>query len=283
MDEQMALYTAARRYCMERAPGLNPYYSEQAYRDRRIMQDPELGMAWAKGRGTPVQLELFGEILFQMERFMPEAFSSPEALRARLIDIVRGARRVSEDPDEEREENQERAFFQTYLEVLSKDALRAIAPLPSRRVLQEREVARIWQRIEPRWGITANMHWYPLHDVALPPHVVALQEEWFAYALPPDVVREVLLQNGIQRVWELVEDNYPNQYEIDVAFLVPWSSGLEHCWISEEMDWLIYTSHEHSITLCGEWLLKSEERMWPEWKEHIYTSYRYALPPYDGP
>jgi hypothetical protein len=125
------------------------------------------------------------------------------------------------------------------------------------------------------------MHWYPLHDVALPPHVVALQEEWFAYALPPDVVREVLLQNGIRRVWELVEDNYPDQYEIDVAFMVLWSSGLEHCWTSEHMDWLIYTSHEHSITLCGEWLLKRVERIWPGWKEHIYTDYRYALPPYD--
>ncbi len=284
MDEQMALYTAARRYCMARAPGLNPFYAEQQYRDRGLMLKREEHLiAWLNGRGTAVQLELLGEILFQIEQLMPDAFSSPEALRAWLIYIVREARPVSEDLDEEREKNKERAFFQTYLEALSKDDLRAIAPLPYRRVLQDREVARIWQRIEHRWGITANMHWYPLHDVALPPHVVALQEEWFAYALPPDVVREVLLQNGIRRVWELAEGDYPNQYEIDVAFLVLWSGGLEHCWTSEQMDWLIYTSHEHSITLCGEWLLKRVERIWPGWKEHIYTDYRYALPPYDGP
>jgi hypothetical protein len=284
MDEQMALYTAARRYCMARAPGLNPFYAEQQHRDRGLMLKREEHLiAWLNGRGTAVQLELLGEILFQIEQLMPDAFSSPEALRTWLIDIARETLPVSEDPDEEHEKNTERTFFQSYLEALSKDDLRAIAPLPSRRVLQDREVARIWQRIEQRWGITANMHWYPLHDVPLPPHVVALQEEWFAYALPPDVVREILLQNGIRRVWELAEDDYPNQYEIDVAFLVPWSSGLERCWTSEHMDWLIYTSHEHSITLCGEWLLKSVERIWPEWKEHIYTSYRYALPPYDVP
>ncbi len=111
MDEQMALYTAARRYCMERAPGLNPYHEEQVYRDRGLLQNRERLIAWDNERGTSVQLKLLREMLFQMERLMPEAFSSAEALRARLIDIVREARRVSEDPDEEREENQERAFI----------------------------------------------------------------------------------------------------------------------------------------------------------------------------
>ena len=78
MDEQMALYTAARRYCMARAPGLNPFYAEQQYRDRGLMLKREEHLiAWLNGRGTAVQLELLGEILFQIEQLMPDAFPVP--------------------------------------------------------------------------------------------------------------------------------------------------------------------------------------------------------------
>jgi len=103
-----------------------------------------------------------------------------------------------------------------------------------------------------------------------PPHEVALQEDWFAYTIPPGVVREILLQNGIQRVWELAEGDYPNQYEIDVAFMVPGSSGLEHCWTSEQMDWLfteVFHSAPHSTfnPACEELLLTSAKD-----NRHIY-------------
>jgi hypothetical protein len=33
MDEKQAIFTAARRYCLEHAPGLNPQHEEQWYQE----------------------------------------------------------------------------------------------------------------------------------------------------------------------------------------------------------------------------------------------------------
>jgi len=281
MDEKIALHTAARRYCMEQAPALNPLHEEQWYRDRRWLRNRELLIAWSNARGTGNQIELLGAILFQIERVLPDDFSSLNALRTFLLETDEAAYNVfftSDSLDDEREKNKEKVLFQTYIKSLTMNDLLAITPLPYRRVLTEHEIVDIWRHIEQCWGITAKMHWYPLNNVSPPPHVIALQEDWFAFALPPDVLRNILMQHGIRRVWELREDGSLPQYEMDVAFLVSWDGGAEHVWTSEGMDWMIYTSHESSITLGGQWLLDSVKQIWPQWKDHIYTDYSYQHP-----
>ena len=279
MHETMALHTAARRYCMERAPALNPLHEEQWYQDRRWTRNRDLLLAWLDGRGTAAQIEFFGDLLFQIELVLPDEFVSLNALRSFLLTTARETVPPSDTPKEEREINQEREGFQTYIESLSVHDLHRIAPLPYRRVLKEPEVARMWPQIEQRWGITAKMYWYPLLPVALPSHVVAWHEEWFAYAISPDTLREMLREHGIGRVWELRQAGVPPQYEMDVAFLIPWCESVEHVWTSESMDWMMYTSHEHSITLGGQWLLTSIERIWPQWKEHLYVGFDHPRPP----
>ncbi|HEU5377623.1 MAG TPA: hypothetical protein VFV38_19540 [Ktedonobacteraceae bacterium] len=127
------------------------------------------------------------------------------------------------------------------------------------------------------------MHWYPLSDgprrIPLPPHVIALQEDWFAYRIAPETLREILRRHNVTRVWMLSQGPVPEQYEMDVAWMVAEPGPLEHCWTSESMDWLIYTSHEHSITLGGQWLLQEVKQHWPQWEEHLYVDYYYQLPP----
>lgn len=282
MDEQMALHTASRRYCMERAPGLDPRHEEHWYRDRRWTRNRELFIAWDNARGTGAQLIVLGAVLFHIEQVTPSDFLSVDALRAFLIETGRSVgdeQTDSTDPDVERETDKERALFCSYIEDLSADDLRAVAPLPYRRVLGQREQERIWQRLKRRWGLTPQLHWYPLQDVQLPPHVVALQEKWFARYVPPDVLRQILMQRRVRRVWELREAGSFPQYEMDVALLVPWDGGGEHCWTSEKMDWILYTSHEGSVTIGGDWLFNLVKQAWPQWEEHIYTTYEYQPPP----
>jgi hypothetical protein len=45
------------------------------------------------------------------------------------------------------------------------------------------------------------------------------------------------------------------------------------------MDWLIYASHESSITVAGDWLLEAVKAEWPEWEQHLYTGWDYKRPP----
>lgn len=35
------------------------------------------------------------------------------------------------------------------------------------------------------------------------------------------------------------------------------------------MDWIIYESHEGSITFGGEWLVKELKSIWTDWKDNM--------------
>ena len=39
---------------------------------------------------------------------------------------------------------------------------------------------------------------------------------------------------------------------------------------------MLYVSHEHSITVAGDWLLAGVKAIWPNWQERLDTDYRYA-------
>jgi hypothetical protein len=281
MDEQTALHTAARRYCMERAPGLDPRQEEHWYRDRRWTQDQARFFTLVAARGTGAQLSVLGDILFRIEQTIPNHFTGIDTLRTFLIEmgrIVADKQTTSPDLDFEAEKEKERALFCRYIENLSVDDLHAVAPLPYRRVLGVPEQERIWQRLKQQWGLTPQLHWYPLSASIPPAHVVALQEDWFAQRVPPDVLRQILMQRRVRRVWELREAGSFPQYETDVALLVPWGGGGEHCWTSEKVDWILYTSHEQSVTIGGKWLLNLIKQAWPQWEEHIYTGPMYQRP-----
>ncbi len=39
------------------------------------------------------------------------------------------------------------------------------------------------------------------------------------------------------------------------------------------MDWLMYASHEGSLTIAGDWLIEEVRAAWPEWEQHLYAPY----------
>jgi hypothetical protein len=40
-------------------------------------------------------------------------------------------------------------------------------------------------------------------------------------------------------------------YEMDLELFEPYYNGDEGCWTSENIDWLVYASHERSLTVAG--------------------------------
>ena len=58
---------------------------------------------------------------------------------------------------------------------------------------------------------------------------------------------------------------------MELADFSPYYNGAEGYWCSQDMDWIVYASHESSITIGG-WLLDEVERVWPNWKERIWTT-----------
>jgi hypothetical protein len=220
-------------------------------------------------------------ILVDVESVTPDSFDTTEDLRNFLVMAGQTATDAFTRPPHsaiaERAMQEERDLFDAYVQNVSTRDLSDVEPLPYHRSLSQAEHADLWARLHERWGVPLDEMWHPFLDAALPPHVLAFQQAWFDHAVPPATLQRILSQHGIRRVWELRE--YGPEYEIDLDDLEPQYNGAEGYWTSSDMEWLVYASHESSITVAGAWLIAAVKAVWPEWKEHLYTGCDYEPPP----
>jgi hypothetical protein len=148
--------------------------------------------------------------------------------------------------------------------------------IPYERTLHLDEIQRLWKQMQEHWDINGH-GWYPITGSDMPPTVVAFEDAWFYNEIPLNVLQGILKRHEITRVWELREGHEAG-YEMDTAFLDLYYDGTEGYWTSEGMDWLIYVSHENSLTVAGEWLIAAIKVLWPRWNEHLYTTYNFERP-----
>lgn len=133
-----------------------------------------------------------------------------------------------------------------------------------------------WSLVEERWGPIPGA-WYPMISLDLPPFVIALQKSWFHSAVPLHILYTLLHDHGIRLIWGFREDGSCS--EMDIALFEPEYDGREGYWTSQGCDWLMYASHEGSLTIAGEWLIDAVKAAWPEWEHYLYTNYDYPPPP----
>jgi hypothetical protein len=100
------------------------------------------------------------------------------------------------------------------------------------------------------------------------PDIVAFNAEAFAAAVPHQRLQDILTARGIERVWELRE--FGPEYEQEVSLIEPRYHGAEGYWSSEGLAWVIYASHENSVTVAG-WLLQEFKKEWPSWEALVWT------------
>jgi len=161
----------------------------------------------------------------------------------------------------------ERHRFSDFIHGLSEFDLHSVSPLPYQRVLSESESDALWNRLRNRWQI-ASGYWFPLAGCTLP-DVVAFQDRPFNDFSSTYCINDLLTSRGISRVWELRE--YGPEYDLDVSLFDPHYNGAEGYWSSGDLDWIVYSSHESSITVGG-WLLVEIKARWPEWNQRIWDS-----------
>ncbi len=269
MNLAQALHTAARRYCNEQYNHWAAQYSEisRAGRDRT-----------ADGyHYTPEALDVFPRYnVLNAIRVEIERIDSKELTdRNKTRDLIILAGTDADDdftrkPIGEIDANamaNERKSFCAFICGLLDAELQSVQPLPFQRVLSESESESLWSRLRERWQIT-NDYWFPLAEcVTL--DVVAFQDRYFNDFCSHFNLADLLSSRGISRVWELRE--YGPEYEQDVSIFYPHYNGAEGFWSSGDLDWVVYASHESSITVGG-WPLAEIKNHWPEWKQRIWES-----------
>lgn len=137
--------------------------------------------------------------------------------------------------------------------------------------IEERE--NLWGRLKEKWGILPYYYWYPLTDQEFDAQTaIALDAELFEKEFGYEKLRGILRDKGINKIIYLCENGYGEKdSEIDISDLKPKLCGAaEGFWCTSTLDWIIYASHEVSITFAGQWLVDEIKKNYPDWNKRLW-------------
>jgi hypothetical protein len=173
------------------------------------------------------------------------------------------------DPVARKALHEEGEDFRAYIRILQSNDLADIKSLPCRRVIAESESKHLWNQLKESWGIDGG-YWFPLKDGHAPENLMAFHTDYWDTRDGAALLCGALKRQGIRRVFQLHEFGDPD-YEIDLEILEPgYLDGGERYSTSDPSDWVVYASHESSITVCGDWLIQFFRKEWPGCEELSY-------------
>lgn len=261
------LHTAIRRYCINNYSRWTEKYSELA----------SAGKNRAGYNYTDEALYIFprymllSAILVEVERYQPEEFATLDEAKRFFRLIVTETQSESTEPHDNHLErkaiDEEREALCKFIDQLTEEDLLSVEPLFHRRVLSAQETDSIWKKLASRWEISEH-YWFPL-TLEKPDNVEAFQDAYFEKEVGAEKLQAILHSRGVGRVWEIRE--YGANYELELSAFEPYYSGAEGFWCDSNFDWIIYASHESSITVGG-WLLSEIQAIWSNWKERVWTT-----------
>lgn len=247
MDAALRLHTFARRTCMERFDHWAGIY-EQIARDGR----DRIGSGYTEAAYAVFpRNNILQTVLGHIEALDADALPGVEHLRTLLAD---GARTATSDrtrpignPVEQRAMNDEREALAALFLKVTISELAEVEPLFYRRTL-DTDAVRYWrQLIAATWG-APDGYWYPLSGKTHA-SLVALELNGVDNCELQGRIRTFFAENNVQRVIELRE--YDESYELDAAAAVLSYSGAEGFWTASGSEWIVYCSHEGTITFGG--------------------------------
>jgi hypothetical protein len=265
VNQSLLLHTAARRYCLERYSYWFERYSEIV----RTRGDRQEGGYTAEALRTFPRYNILNAIRIEIERIDPDQLCDAGDTKALLV----LAGEMAEDDFTRRPIGgidsktmaEEREAYCAHITGLTPAVLNAIGPLPYRRVLASGESQSAWSHLQKRWQIPEGL-WHSSADK--PSGILIFNSGPFEDAVIVEEIRSALTVRGIERVLELRE--YGPEYEEDLKLFEPCYNGAEGYWSSEDLDWIIYASHEGTVAIGG-WLLGDVKAMWPSWTSHLWT------------
>lgn len=253
--------------------------------------------AAADEQALPERCALLDAILDEIEHTAPEDFGTVaearEALlragqqasvwQAQYLEHHHGEPVVrSEPPDWTAKERaaveEERSAYLAYLAALTEEDAARAEPVPYRRVLSPTKRRRVRRLLRTRLGVAPGVHyWYPLEPAVVPAgmEVLAVQDAYFHKEVGAETLRTILRRRGITRVWQIEESQFAHDYEQDPHWCTFYQTGGETYWSSHHVDWVVYASHERSLTFAGHWLVRAVEEVWPNWEQRVYVDYDY--------
>src|SRR5262245_23769114 len=114
------------------------------------------------------------------------------------------------------------------------------------RKISETERERLLKEIKAIWGWNKH-YWYPLSEVTRH-DVLALHTEKFTKQVSASALREILNRLHVQSVIRVREIDESEELSVGE---IPHFEGSEDIFFDSTGSWIIYSSHEDSITFGG--------------------------------
>ena len=261
------LHTAIRRYCIDRYSHWMEIYQELNASGQNFSIE---GGYTKEALATFPRYNVLNAILTEIERHQPTDFSDFGEAKDFFVLVAKDAQSIFTKPSngevQLRVMNEEREQLSQYIFQLTEKDLSEIESLFYRRVLSETESNNIYAKLKTIWNV--NDYWYPLTTWKRK-DVEAFQDSYFEKEFSYEKLKEILRNHNVTKLWELREDGI--DYEIELNILEPYYNGNEGFWCNADFDWLIYASHESSITFAGS-ILSEIKNSWTNWRERIWTS-----------
>jgi hypothetical protein len=190
-------------------------------------------------------------IAIEVERRTGQRFRSLEEARKLLLES--GSRALSSllqefqrSPEAHVALTEEWKAFEAYISSLDAVQLARIDPLPYRRVLAQLESDQLRQELSAHWG--AKGYWYPLSQCDPHTNVVAFHKELWDQRDGTSLLIQATRERAIERCFLLLEG--PVDYEIDRSLVDP-IYRRDESFVTSDLQWLVYSSHESSIAVAG--------------------------------
>lgn len=147
--------------------------------------------------------------------------------------------------------------------------------------LSKKSRTDIWNKLSNRWDIQNKLsdvwgigkhYWYPLIE-SNKEDIISFESSYIFNKEKLSNIKNILLKHGVTQIYEFREsgllfkidniNNY-NFWDSDDYF---WNN--EGFWFDDSMDFIIYISHEETLTFGGEAIIKELKNCWKDWTEHL--------------
>ena len=259
-----ALITAARRYCKENFS----YWCERYARERTGSNSPGYSYSIEYYNLFP-RYNVLSAILGEVEELVGQYYADITSCREDLL--LSGLAAESIFTKDEKNATaisamqEERDKFVTYIQTVTLGELGLIDPLPHRRRLKTSEQKEIRQRLLEIWNYEGD-YWDPLVDKS-PKEFVFLAKGHFT---EPDFqsITDFVSSSTSSFLLELPEDG--KDAEIASSEFHP--DCYETIYTDYSYLWIVYGSHEGTITFAGDQLLPFIKRLFAG-REHLFNQW----------
>ena len=243
MTATEALITAARRYCKDH----HTYWANR-YRNERSGQDFPVYTYSDKDYDLFPRYNILAAILGEVEMLVGKASVSRETLVQIGLSAELPFTEGEDHPIETAAIQQEREKFIRFIQTITPEALEQTAPLPHRRRLDAAAKEEVDQQLLERWNYDGN-YWDPI-DPKSPTEVLYLPK---AAITKKDYQAMIRFIDGYAGGYLLEVTEEGVVTEITTESFDP--DAYETAYCDKHEEWIIYGSHEGTITFAGEPLL----------------------------